>query len=168
MSTDNQKLESNNLDFITISPFAGPYDDKGNLVRNVAGTNASSTTINPLWNIRESDNDIKTNLFNINLVGNYKLTKNFSYRLNTLLSRRYVDQGTYVTRQHSAGVTDNGQASVTNTLREEYLVENILNYKGQLSNDHRFDATVVQSTNQRNTSRTETVGTNFGNDISEL
>ncbi|MEO5946172.1 MAG: TonB-dependent receptor, partial [Chitinophagaceae bacterium] len=165
LATDKQRLESSNLDFITISPFAGPYDDMGNLVRNVAGTNASSTTINPLWNIRESDNDIKTNLFNLNLVGNYKLTKNFSYKLNTLLSRRYTDQGIYITSIHGSGVTDQGRANVINNLREEYLIENILNYKGQLSDNHRFDATLVQSVNQRNTSRTESVGTGFGNDI---
>ncbi|MBP9103172.1 MAG: TonB-dependent receptor [Chitinophagaceae bacterium] len=165
LATDKQRLESSNLDFITISPFAGPYDDMGNLVRNVAGTNASSTTINPLWNIRESDNDIKTNLFNLNLVGNYKLTKNFSYKLNTLLSRRYTDQGIYITSIHGSGVTDKGRANVINNLREEYLIENIINYKGQLSDKHKFDATFVQSVNQRNTSRTESEGTGFGNDI---
>ncbi len=165
VSTDKQRQESSNLDFITISPFAGPYDDKGNLVRNVAGTNASSTTINPLWNIRESDNDIKTNFFNLNLVGNYKLSKNFSYKVNTLLSRRYTDQGIYISSIHGSGVTDQGRANVVNNLREEYLIENIVNYKGQLSDNHRFDATLVQSVNQRNTSRTESVGTGFGNDI---
>ncbi|MBK7290269.1 MAG: TonB-dependent receptor [Chitinophagaceae bacterium] len=165
LATDKQRLESSNLDFITISPFAGPYDDMGNLVRNVAGTNASSTTINPLWNIRESDNDIKTNLFNLNLVGNYKLTKNFSYKLNTLLSRRYTDQGIYITSIHGSGVTDKGRANVINNLREEYLIENIINYKGQLSDKHKFDATFVQSVNQRNTSRTKSEGTGFGNDI---
>ena len=106
----------------------------GNLVRNVAGTNASSTTINPLWNIRESDNDIKTNLFNLNLVGNYKLTKNFSYKLNTLLSRRYTDQGIYITSIHGSGVTDKGRANVINNLREEYLIENIIPYIHHIPN----------------------------------
>jgi len=165
VSTDKQRIESSNLDFITISPFAGPYDENRNLVRNVAGTNASSTTINPLWNIRESDNDVKTNLFNLNLVGNYRLTKNFSYKLNTLLSRRYTDQGIYISSIHGSGVTDKGRANVINNLREEYLIENIVNYKGQLSDNHRFDVTLVQSVNQRNTSRTESEGTGFGNDI---
>ncbi len=165
LATDKQMRESSNLDFITISPFEGPYDEFGNLVKNVAGTNASSSTINPLWNIRESDYDVKTNLFNLNLVGNYKLSKNFSYKVNTLLSRRNIDQGIYISRLHSAGVTDNGRATVSNTLREEYLIENILNYKGQLSSNHRFDATIVQSLNQRNTSKTESEGTGFGNDV---
>lgn len=163
--TDMQKRESSSLDFITISPFTGPYDANGNLVRDLAGANASSSSINPLWNIREADNDIKTNLFNLNLVGNYKLSKNFSYKLNTLLSRRYTDQGQYLSSLHSAGNGLKGIATVSNTLREEYLLENILNYKGQLSADHRFDVTLLQSINQRNSSVTSTEGNGFTNDI---
>ncbi len=165
VTTDKQRKETPGLDFITISPFTGPYDSVGNLIKNVAGANASSSTINPLWNIRESNNDTKVNLVNLNLVGNYKLTKNFSYKLNTLLSRRNIDEGVYLSKQHSAGVTPNGSATVANTLREEYLIENILNYKGQLGNNHKFDVTLVQSVNQRNTSKTTSTGTGFGNDV---
>lgn len=163
--TDKQRKETPGLDFITISPFTGPYDSLGNLVKLVAGANASSSNINPLWNIRESDNDTKVNLYNLNLIGNYKFTKNFSYKLNTLLSRRNVDEGSYISKLHSAGVTPNGSASVANTLREEYLIENILNYSGQSGSNHKFDVTLVQSVNQRNTSRTTSTGTGFGNDI---
>lgn len=163
--TDKQKRESSSLDFITISPFTGPYDDNGVLVRDLAGANSSSSTINPLWNIRESDNDLKTNLFNLNLVGNYKISKNFSYKLNSLLSRRNNDVGIYLSSLHSAGKGSNGEATVSNTLREEYLLENILNYKGSITNNHQFDVTLVQSLNQRNSSKTETVGTGFPNDI---
>ena len=162
---DKQKRESSSLDFITISPFTGPYNENGVLVRDLAGANASSSSINPLWNIRESDNDIKVNLFNLNLVGNYKLNKNFSYKLNTLLSRRITDQGEYLSRLHSAGSGDVGRATVSNTLREEYLIENILNYVGQINNNHRFEATVLQSVNQRTTSFTQTIGTGFPNDV---
>jgi TonB-dependent starch-binding outer membrane protein SusC len=165
LTTDKQRKETPGLDFITISPFTGPYDSVGNLVKLVAGANASSSTINPLWNIRESNNDTKVNLINLNLVGNYKLTENFSYKLNTLLSRRNIDEGAYISKQHSLGVTPNGSATVANTLREEYLIENILNYKGQLSDNHKFDIALVQSVNQRNTSRTSSTGTGFGNDV---
>lgn len=164
-ATDKQRKETNNLDFITISPFTGPYDSAGNLVKLVAGANASSSTLNPLWDIRESDNDTKTNLINLNLAGNYKLSKNFSYRLNTLLSRRTVDEGVYQTRQHSIGLPLGGSAFVANTLREEYLIENIINYKGQINNNHKVDVTLVQSVNQRNTSKTSSTGTGFGSDV---
>lgn len=165
MSTDKQRRESANLDFITISPFTGPYDANGNLVRNVAGANASSSTINPLWNIRESSNDIKIDLYNLNLVGNYKFTDNFTYKLNTLLSRRFADEGKYISKLHSAGVTPNGAANLANAIREEYLIENILNYKAEIGQVHKLDFTFVQSINQRNTSRTEMTGTGFGNDL---
>ena len=164
LSTDKQKRESSSLDFITISPFTGPYDENGELIRNVAGANASSTTINPLWNIREGDNDIKKNLFNLNLALNVDLSKNFDYRLNTLLSRRFTDQGIYLSSLHSSGSLDKGRATLNNTIREEYLVENIFNYTGQINNNHKFEGTFVQSINQRNTSFTSTEGTNFGND----
>lgn len=164
-STDKQRKETNNLDFITISPFTGPYDSTGSLIKLVAGANASSSTLNPLWDIRESDNDTKTNLLNLNLALNYELSKNFSYKLNTLLSRRNVDEGVYLTKQHSVGLPLNGSASVANTLREEYLIENILNYNAQINSSNKIDITLVQSVNQRNTSKTTSTGTGFGSDV---
>lgn len=163
--TDMQKRESSSLDFITISPFTGPYNQNAVLVKDLAGANASSSSINPLWNIRESDFDVKTNLFNLNLVGNYKLSKNFSYKLNTLLSRRFTDQGQYLSTIHSAGFGIGGSATVSNTLREEYLIENIVNYTGQLNNNHRLAVTLLQSINQRTSSFTETLGTGFSNNV---
>lgn len=165
LATDKQKRETSNLDFITISPFTGPYDESGELVKLLAGANASSSAVNPLWNIRESQNDVKNNFYNINLVGNYKLTKNFSYKLNTLISRKFIDEGSYLSKIHSAGVSLNGIANVANTMREEYLIENILNYTPAIGEDHKLDFTAVQSANQINTSKTTSNGTGFGNDL---
>ncbi|MBP8792193.1 MAG: TonB-dependent receptor [Lutibacter sp.] len=165
VSTANQQKETTSLDFVTISPLTGPYDVDGNLVKDLAGANASSSSVNPLWNIKESDNDIKTDLYNLNLVANYKLSTNFSYKLNTLLSRRFIDQGEYITKLHSQGVTPNGSATVSNTLREEYLIENIFNYTPQINENNKLDITFVQSVNQRNSSKTTTDATGFGNDV---
>lgn len=165
VASDKQKRESANLDFITISPFTGPYDASGNLVKLLAGANASSSAVNPLWDIRESNTDSKTNFYNINLVGNYKFTKNLSYKLNTLNSRRYVDDGSYISTIHSKGVALGGIADVASTLREEYLIENILNYKVQIGDNNKFDFTAVQSVNQINSSKTNSNATGFSNDI---
>ncbi|MFA5299276.1 MAG: TonB-dependent receptor [Lutibacter sp.] len=165
IAIDKQEKETSNLDFITISPFTGPYDDSGNLVKLLAGANASSSAVNPLWNIRESQNEIKNNFYNVNLVGNYKLAKNFSYKLNTLISRKFIDEGSYLSKIHSAGVNLNGIANVINTIREEYLIENILNYNVSIGEEHKFDFTAVQSANQINTSETTSNGTGFGNDL---
>ncbi|HEX7365606.1 MAG TPA: SusC/RagA family TonB-linked outer membrane protein, partial [Pelobium sp.] len=165
LASDKQGVESANLDFITISPFTGPYDQNGVLVKNLAGANASSSSINPLWNIRESDAQNKTNFINLNLVGKYDITKNLSYKINTLFNRKYVDQGSYLSKLHSAGVTPNGSATVSGILKEEYLVENILDYKLELNKDNKLDFTFVQSVNQRNSSNTTSLGTGFGNDV---
>lgn len=165
VASDNQTKESSNLDFITISPFTGPYDTSGNLVKLLAGANASSSTVNPLWNIRESNIESKTNFYNLNFVGNYKFSKNFSYKLNTLFSRKFVDDGSYISKLHSSGVALNGIANVASTLREEHLIENIFNYKAQIGDNHKLDFTFVQSVNQINSSKTTSTGTGFGNDL---
>jgi len=165
MGTDQQRRETSNLDFITISPFTGPRDAQGNLVREVAGANASSNTINPLWDIRESNNQTRANFYNLNVVGNYKLTKKLSYKINALSARRQVEEGTYISRIHSAGVTPGGRATLANASRDEYLVENILNYSDKFLSNHQLDITAVQSINERRNRRTLSTGTGFGNDI---
>src|SRR5690606_13595615 len=124
-------------------------DINGNLVNNVAGANASSSTINPLWSIKESANDVKSNFYNINLVGNYRILDNLSYKINTLFSNRNVDEGSYRTRLHQEGMGSvNGKAVVSDFKRQEYLVENILNYNLNINDIHQFDITAVQSINQ--------------------
>ena len=165
IASDTQKRESSNLDFITISPFTGPYDSSGNLVKLLSGANASSSTVNPLWDIRESKTDSKTNFYNLNFVGNHKFTKNFSYKLNTLFSRRFADEGSYISTIHSKGVALSGIADVAGALREEHLIENILNYKTQIGENYKFDFTAVQSINQINYSKTTSNATGFGNNI---
>jgi TonB-dependent starch-binding outer membrane protein SusC len=165
LATDAQQKESSSLDFITISPFTGPRDVDGNLVFRLAGANASSSTINPLWNIAEAKNDVKTSFYNINVAGNYIFNKNFSYKLNTLYSRKFGDEGTYRTRLHSEAIASNGAATLNSNLWEEYLVENILNYNGQINSNNKIDITLVQSVNQKDFSNTFVSGTNFSNDI---
>jgi len=165
LSTDAQQRETSSLDFITISPFTGPYDLDGNLVFRLAGANASSSTVNPLWNIREADNRKNTNLYNINVAGTYDITPNFSYKINTLYSRRFGDEGTYRTRLHSEAIASNGAATLTNNIWSEYLIENILNYKKSLNKNNNIDITFVQSVNERDFSSTYITGTNFSNDL---
>jgi len=165
LATDGQQRESSSLDFITISPFMGPYDLDGNLVFRLAGANASSSTINPLWNIREANNESKSSYYNLNLAGNYAITKTLSYRLNTLYNRKFMEDGTYRTRLHSEGIATNGTATLTNSAWEEFLVENILNFSPVINNTHKLDFTLVQSVNQRDYSSDHITGTQFSNDI---
>jgi TonB-dependent starch-binding outer membrane protein SusC len=163
--TDSQDKETSSLDFITISPFTGPYDLEGKLVNNVAGANASSSTINPLWSIREADENIKSYLYNLNLVGSYKILENLTYKINTLVSGRFTDEGLYRTRLHNEAVALNGRAVVSGSVRKEYLVENILFYEPLTNAVHSLDLTLVQSANQIGFSRTTSTGTNLPNDL---
>lgn len=165
LSTDAQQRETSSLDFITISPFTGPRDLDGNLVFRLAGANASSSTINPLWNIREANNRRNTNLYNINIAGTYDITSNFSYKINTLYSNRFSNDGTYRTRLHSEAIASNGAATLIDNQWSEYLVENILNYKKSLNQNNSIDITLMQSVNQRDFSGTYVSGTNFSNDL---
>lgn len=165
-ATDKQEKETTGLDFITISPFTGPYDLNGNLVNNVAGANASSSTINPLWSIRESSNDVKSNFYNINVVGNYKILDNLSYKINTLFSNKSIDEGSYRTRLHQEGLgATNGKAMVSNRLRQEYLIENILNYNLDINSANKLELTAVQSVNQIDNTYNVTNANNFPNDL---
>lgn len=161
--TDLQDIESSSLDFITLSPLAKPFDENGEIVKFPLGPN--SLTVNPLWNIRESTNDLKTNSFYLNVAGKYQITDGLSYKLLTMVNRSASDQGIYLTRLHSQGVTPQGIATVSNGLREEYLIENILTYDRQIGTDHKLDLTAVQSVNQINDSKTITNGTTFANDL---
>ncbi len=163
MLTGEQDRESSSLDFITISPLARIRDSLGNLTRFPLGPNSLKT--NPLYNIQESTNEQKSNSYSANLVGNYKLLPGLSYKLNSLFTRGLTDVGTYVTRLHPQGITPQGRAVVGNSLREEFLIENILRYDKNINANNRIDLTAVQSVNEINFSQTTTTGTTFANDL---
>ncbi|MEW4923691.1 TonB-dependent receptor [Algibacter sp. 2305UL17-15] len=161
--TSNQDRESNNIDFINISPLAKAFDDNGDLLQLPFGP--TTTRFNPLWNIRESVNEIKTRLTDINLVGNYQITSALSYKLNTFLRHRNADQGIYRTRLHSSGDGDvNGLATLGTKNYREQLIENIINYKPKINEDHGLDFTFVHAINERRTEETEITKSGFAND----
>src|SRR5699024_7615639 len=128
-----------------ISPLAKAYNDDGTINKYPLGT--TSTLINPLWNLNESINQAKDNSYNINLVGEYQIFKNLNYRLNTSLRRFNREHAIYMTSEHGTGQYTDGEASITNNLREEYLVENILDYHLDFSENHQWDVTGVQGVN---------------------
>ncbi|MFB2121679.1 TonB-dependent receptor [Parapedobacter sp. 2B3] len=161
--TDKQDIESTSLNFITISPLAKPFDEDGNLVRFPLGPN--SLTVNPLWNIRESTNESRDNLLNINFAFNYKITDNLTYRFNGLLNRSNTNRGLYLTSQHSQGVSARGRAEINDLIRNEYLVENILTWDKTFGSIHQIDITGVQSINEINHAASQTIGTTFPNDL---
>ncbi len=158
-----QSFESTGLDVIQLSPLARPFDSLGNINKYPLGP--TSLTINPLWNNRESVNEAKTNTYNLNIVLDYRILKGLSYKVNSLISRITTDEGSYITRLHGSGVIPQGRASVTNSLREEYLLENILNYDLNINKNNHVDFTAVGSVQSVDYSTTTLVGTTFPNDL---
>ena len=161
--TGTQDKESNSIGFINLSPLAIPYDENGNLVKFPLGE--ASTTVNPLWNILESTNDIKTNLTDVTLAGTYRFTPSFSYTLNTFLRNRNEREGLYRTSLHSEGDQGvDGYAELRNLFYKQFLLENIINYNPNIGEDHQLDFTFVHSIDEISSDETEIRKSGFAND----
>ncbi|QTD38655.1 TonB-dependent receptor [Polaribacter batillariae] len=162
--TSKQDLESNSLNFISISPLAKPYDSEGNLNKFPLGE--GSRSINPLWNIRESANEIKTKLTDINLVLKYQFKPNFSYKLNTFLRNRNAEQGIYRSSLHSSGDDGvNGRGVLATKIYRDFLIENIFEYTPEINDDHKLDLLLVNAVNERRTEEKSITKENFNNDF---
>ena len=160
---NDQDRESGSINYITISPLARPFDENGEVNKFPLGE--GSTAVNPLWNIRESDNQIETTLIDLNFVGNYTILPGLSYKLNTFFRNRATNSGLYRSTEHSEGDADiQGLARLGNEFYREYLVENIVNYSPTLNENNVLDFTFVQATNQRNNEETSITKTGFPND----
>lgn len=159
----DQDRESGSINYINISPLARPFDENGNIVKFPLGE--GSTTVSPLWNIRESDNKIETTLIDLNFVGNYEFFPGLSYKLNTFFRNRATNQGIYRSTQHSEGDADiQGLATLGNEFYREFLLENIINYSPTINDNNVLDFTFVQATNQRNNEETSITKSGFPND----
>lgn len=147
--------------FITMPPLAEVYNADESLREDV--TEAGESHYNPLWNINNSDNKSITDRLNFNLFADWKIAKNFSYRLNTSLNTRKVQENYYQGINHIAGRNNGGSATVGESTYNDYLVENILNYSKDFDK-HHFDATGVASLNGIQWRRLSNTGLGFPND----
>ncbi|MCF7559201.1 TonB-dependent receptor [Sabulilitoribacter multivorans] len=151
-----------NVNVITFSPLGRAYNPDGSLTQFPSGEELSAT--NPLWNLREQDNDEKGNDFVINVTPTWQITKNLQYQLKTNLTRKSSERGQYQSSLSSPGDTDRGIARIDNQLRESYLIENILTYDKEFNDNHKFNFTFVQSIQEDKFSRTFTEGRGFPNE----
>ncbi|MEE1961119.1 TonB-dependent receptor [Allomuricauda taeanensis] len=159
----NQDRETGGLNFTTITPLAKPFDEEGELVKFYLGP--SNTAVNPLWDQRESTDETKINLTDINLSLVYNFTPNLSYTLKTFLRNRNTNRGIYRSTLHSAGDEGiDGIAVISNTLFKQVLVENILNYTPQIHEDHTLDLTAVQAFDEQRNEYTQIDKSGFTND----
>ncbi|KAB5489478.1 SusC/RagA family TonB-linked outer membrane protein [Flagellimonas hadalis] len=150
----NQDRETGGLNFTTITPLAKPFDEEGELVKFYLGP--SNTAVNPLWDQRESTDETKINLTDINLSLVYNFTPNLSYTLKTFLRNRNTNRGIYRSSLHSAGDEGmDGLGVLSNTLFKQVLVENILSYAPQIHENHALDLTAVQAFDEQRNEYTQ-------------
>jgi TonB-linked SusC/RagA family outer membrane protein len=159
----NQDRETGGLNFTNITPLAQPFDSEGNLQKFYLGP--GNTAVNPLWDQRESSDESKINLVDVNLNFTYNITKGLFYTLNTYLRNRDTNRGLYRTSLHSGGDEGvDGFALISNTLFRQSLVENIVGYEPQLGEKHGLDFTFVQAFDERRNEYTQTDKSGFTND----
>jgi TonB-linked SusC/RagA family outer membrane protein len=158
-----QDRETGGINFTTITPLAQPYTADGELQKFYLGP--SNTAVNPLWDQRESVDETKINLTDVNLSLIYDIAPNLSYTLKTFLRNRNTNQGVYRSSLHSAGDEGiDGLGVLSNTLFKQVLVENILNYTPQINDKHSLDLTAVQAFDERRTEYTQLDKSGFTND----
>ncbi|MBJ7880828.1 SusC/RagA family TonB-linked outer membrane protein [Gelidibacter salicanalis] len=151
-----------NVNVITFSPLGRAYDKNGNLTRFPSGEDASA--VNPIFNLREQQNDEKGNDYVINVTPIWQITENLQYQLKTNMTRRTSERGQYQSSLSSAGDDVNGIARIDNQLRESYLIENILTWDKEFNDNNQLNVTLVQSAQENKFSRTFTEGQGFTNE----
>ncbi|MEW2921689.1 TonB-dependent receptor [Muricauda sp. ANG21] len=158
-----QDRETGGLNFTTITPLAKPFDDEGELVKFYLGP--SNTAVNPLWDQRESTDDTKINLTDVNLSLVYNFTPNLSYTLKTFLRNRNTNRGLYRTSLHSGGDEGiDGLGVLSNTLFKQVLVENIVDYTPQINDNHDLNLTFVHAFDEQSNEYTQIDKSGFTND----
>src|SRR5690606_30608583 len=160
---DKQDREAGGLNFTTITPLAKPYGDDGELQKFYLGP--TNTSVNPLWDQRESTDESKINLTDVSLSLVYNITPSLNYTLKTFLRNRNTNRGIYRSSLHSAGDEGNdGLGVLSDRLFTQVLVENIVNYTPKINEDHALDITAVQAFDQQRDEYTQLDKSGFTND----
>ena len=151
-----------NIDVITISPLGSVYNADGSITQYPSGEDSSAT--NPLWNLREADDNEKGNDFVVTIIPKWQITKNLQYQFKASLARKNTERGRYVSSLHSSGRTDRGIARIDNSLKESYFIENILTFDKDFNEDNKFNLTLVQAVDENKVASTSTIGRGFPNE----
>ncbi|MFA9391165.1 MAG: SusC/RagA family TonB-linked outer membrane protein [Prolixibacteraceae bacterium] len=158
-----QNRETGGLNFTTITPLAKPFDEDGELLKFYLGP--KNTNVNPLWDQRESTDETKINLADINLSLSYQIIPGLSYTLKTFLRNRNTNRGIYRSILHSSGDEGvDGRAFLENRLYKQSLIENIVFYSPKINEKHSLDITAVQAFDQQRDEFTQIEKAGFAND----
>jgi len=149
--------------FITAPPLSKPYDDDGNLQLWII-SGAGNESINPLWNIREYDEENIVDRFLVSTFVDWEILKGLKYRISANINMRDSETGSYQTKLHRTGAGRKGHGELNNSTSFEYLVDNILSYNKTFANIHQFEVVAVQSVNRTRSKSMQIIGEQFASD----
>jgi TonB-linked SusC/RagA family outer membrane protein len=154
ISTDDLSGASPDMDDLFFrNPLAQAYDENGNLT--VTPILDDPLRNNPLEPTLFKNTDKSYQVVNNNFgIVDVPFIKGLSYRINTGIRYRFIDQGTYRGRDTKTGLDARGSANTARSVFNNTVIENILSYKRDLG-QHNIFATALMSyegnTNSSNT-----------------
>jgi TonB-linked SusC/RagA family outer membrane protein len=149
--------------FITAPPLAKPYDDNGELQLWIINS-ASNEGINPLWNIREYDEEHLVDRFLMSTFVDWEIISGLKYRITANIDYRGTEIGSYQSKLHRSGAGKKGHGELTNSTNFEYLIDNTLSYSKTFANIHHIDLVAIQSANRARSKSLKVIGEQFASD----
>ena len=148
--------------FIT-NPLSHAYDEYGNLT--IFPWPDNIIVGNPLQDLLYDDLDKSYQVLTNNYLQlDVPWVKGLSYRLNTGVRMRFTDRANYRGRDTQSGLADLGRASVSNSVSNSTVIENILTYNKTFG-DHTLFVTGLYSYEGNKSNSKGVVGTRFPNDF---
>jgi TonB-linked SusC/RagA family outer membrane protein len=145
------------------NPLISPYDSLGNQVR--VPWPEDPITSNVLENLNAINEDLSKRVFSSNYLQlSVPKIAGLTYRLNGGLDLADANTGTYFGRNTQTGFTNNGQATISNSRRNDWTVENILRY-ARTAGRHTVDFTglLSEASTSLQTNSSRSIG--FPNDV---
>lgn len=126
------------------NPLISPYEADGTTIA-VRPWQEDPNTVNPLERLLAIDDDVSHRLFSSNYVNVVvPQVPGLTYRLNAGLDRGDRESGTYYGRNTDRGRSVNGEALLGNGTRNDWTLENIVNYDREFGR-HSLDLTALYS-----------------------
>lgn len=162
LTRSKERIEENLLTVLTMTPLAQPYDGDGELVLFPTDDDIYS---NPLYNLRESDNEQVVNRGNLTFFADLEIIEGLKYRLNTNINFRNRRKADYLGTKHVKGRQFGGEAQLYSNETFDYLIENILTYDKKIAEIHSLNITALQSAWERKYEDFRMATREIGNDL---
>jgi TonB-linked SusC/RagA family outer membrane protein len=146
-------------DVLTRPMLGQPYDDNGNLKREIDGAG----NINPLWRSRERDEEQQNEFVNLSPYLLFKISKGLTFRFSANIRTNNRESGQYTTKLYPGST---GEGQIREFSRSSWLVNNTIHYQLPIKNDnHKLSITLIEESEQ---DLQKTTGMDFINSTTDL